>query len=253
MKIKERIIGRFYSICFIGILLIAWQFVANREIINTFNFSSPIEIIKDLIELFKSGEIWPHIRISFGVSLLGLLYGTIIGIFFAFLFYNFGILSKILDPIMVGFNGLPKLAMGPVFVVWFGIGLKAKIVMSTITVFFPVFFNAYAGFNSTDVNLIDTLRVMGSSKFQIIKKIMLPSCIPWITASLRGGAGAAVTGTIVGEYLGATRGLGWMVQSAGGVYNITRVFSCLVILLVLMAFIDSTLKQGERYLLRWRQ
>lgn len=253
MKIKSQITDRLYSLIFIAVILVIWQYTANKEIINTFHFSSPIEIIKELVTLFKSGEIWPHISVTLGVSLLGLIYGTLLGVIVAFLFGNFNVLSKMLGSILAGLNGIPKLAMGPVFIIWFGIGIKAKIVMSTITVFFPVFFNAYAGFKNTDINLINNLRIMGASKIQLIMKVMLPSSIPWITASLRGGAGLAVMGTIVGEYLGSNRGLGWMVQSAGGVYNITRVFACLAILLFLMYLIDSILKKVEKRVLYWQE
>ncbi len=246
-------IDKSYCIGFIAIFIVAWQIAANREMINTFHFSSPLEIFKDLIILFKTGEIWPNISITLGVSILGLLYGTVAGVVVAFLFGNFQILSKIFDPILVGLYGLPKLALGPLFIIWFGIGIEAKIFMSAIMVFFLVFFNAYAGFRSTDINLLNTLRLMGASKFQIIMKVTLPSCIPWIAASLRAGAGSAVMGTIVGEYLGSNRGLGWMVQSAGGVYNITRVLSCISILFFLMSIIDSLLKHVEKKVLRWRQ
>lgn len=253
MKKENNILDKFYSIIFITIFIIIWQILASNNKINTFHFSSPIEIIKDLILLFKTGEIWPHIKATFGVSLIGLLYGTIFGVVVAFLFGNFKILPKILDPILVGLYGLPKLALGPLFIIWFGIGIEAKIFMSTIMVFFLVFFNAYAGFRNTDVDLISTLRLMGASELQIIMKVTLPSCIPWIAASLRAGAGSAVMGTIVGEYLGSNKGIGWMVQSAGGVYNITRVLSCIFILVFMMSVIDGLLKRLEKKILSWRQ
>ncbi len=124
--------------------------------------------------------------------------------------------------------------------------------MSTIMVFFLVFFNAYAGFRNVDVNLINMMKLMGANRLQIITKLTLPSCIPWITASLRAGVGAAVLGTIVGEYLGAVQGLGWMVMTAGGVYNITRVLSCIFILMILMSLLDFSVKKAEAIILKWR-
>ncbi|AFS78165.1 ABC transporter permease protein [Gottschalkia acidurici 9a] len=253
MKTSNKIIDKFYSVIFIMVFIIIWQIAASKELINTFHFSSPLEIIQDLKLLFQTGEIWPHINATFGVSLIGLVYGTVSGVVIAFLFGNFKVLPKIFDPILVGLYGLPKLALGPLFIIWFGIGIQAKIFMSTIMVFFLVFFNAYAGFRDVDVDLINTLKIMGASKLQIILKVTLPSCVPWIAASLRAGAGSAVMGTIVGEYLGSNKGLGWMVQSAGGVYNITRVLSCIFILLFLMSLIDGMLKLMEKRILSWRQ
>ena len=243
----------YHSLLFIAFMLIAWQIASNKSLIDTFHFSSPLAIVKDLVGLFANGEIWPHIFITFGVSFLGLIYGTVAGILVAFLFGNFKILAKIFDPILVGLYGLPKLALGPLIIIWFGIGIKAKIFMSLLMVFFLVFFNAYAGFKDTAADLINTLRMMGASKIQIISKVTLPSCIPWIVTSLRTGAGAAVMGTIVGEYLGSSKGMGWMIQAAGGVYNITRVLSCIAILFIIMSFIDLLLRQMEARVLVWRQ
>lgn len=249
----NRILRKSYSGIFILIFLSIWQFMANKGLVNIFFFSSPIEIIKDLASMFITGEVWPHIYITLKASLIGLLYGLISGVVVAFLFGNIKILADIFDPILVGLYGLPKLSLGPLFIIWFGIGIQAKIFMATIMVFFLVFFNAYAGFKDVDVDLINTLKVMGASRIQIIQKVVLPSCVPWITASLRSGAGAAVLGAIVGEYLGANQGLGWMVQSAGGVYNITRVLSCIFLMMFIMSMLDYTLKKVESKILVWRQ
>lgn len=243
------------QICFVLFLVLffgVWELLAKLELINTFLFSNPTAIWADLVQLFLTGEIWPHMIATLYASFLGLLIGTALGVLVAFVFGNAKLLADIFDPLFVGVNGLPKLALGPLFIVWFGIGIKAKIFMATIMVFFLVFFNAFAGFRNVDVNLIKTLKLMGASRIQIITKLMLPSCVPWIMASLRAGVGAAVLGAIVGEYLGAVKGLGWMVMTAGGVYNITRVLSCIFILMVIMSLLDFIVKRIERTVLRWR-
>lgn len=236
----------------ISVIFVFWQTGVNNDKINEFLFSSPIAIIKDIINLFATGEIYPHIWATLYASLLGLFFGTIGGVIVAFIFGNINFLAEIFDPLFVGFNGLPKLALGPLFIIWFGIGMQSKIIMAGIMVFFLVFFNAFAGFRDVDVNLIDMMKILGANRFQIIAKLMLPAIIPWIIASLRSGIGIAVTGAIVGEYLGATQGLGWMVQSAGGVYNITRVFSCIFILMFMMGILDSLVKYLEKVIIRWK-
>lgn len=242
-----------YSITFLIIILLIWQIAANNNWINTFNFSSPILIINELKLLFSEGEILPHIKFTFGVSLVGLLTGTFTAILLAFIFSSIKPLGKIFDPILVGLNGLPKLALGPVFIIWFGIGVEAKVVMSAITVFFPVFYNALTGFLNVDIDLINSIKVMGATNWQLIKKVILPSSLPWIAASLKNGASLAVAGTIVGEYLGSTKGMGWMIQAAGGVYNITRVFACLIVLVLLMLLIDRVLSMINNNLLKWQR
>lgn len=252
MELKK-ILKKCYCLIFIALFLIIWEYLSDNNMINTFFFSSPLNIIKDLISMFSTGEIWPHIYITLKASLFGLFYGVVFGVIIAFLFGNIPLLADIFDPILVGLYGLPKLSLGPLFIIWFGIGLQAKIFMAAIMVFFLVFFNAYAGFKNVDINLINTLKIMGASKLQIIQKVILPSCIPWIMASLRSGAGASVLGAIVGEYLGSNQGLGWMVQSAGGVYNITRVLSCIFLMMFIMSMIDYILKHVEKRILRWRE
>lgn len=252
MELKK-ILKKCYCLIFIALFLIIWEYLSDNNMINTFFFSSPLNIIKDLISMFSTGEIWPHIYITLKASLFGLFYGVLFGVIIAFLFGNIPLLADIFDPILVGLYGLPKLSLGPLFIIWFGIGLQAKIFMAAIMVFFLVFFNAYAGFKNVDINLINTLKIMGASKLQIIQKVILPSCIPWIMASLRSGAGASVLGAIVGEYLGSNQGLGWMVQSAGGVYNITRVLSCIFLMMFIMSMLDYILKHVEKRILRWRE
>lgn len=246
-------IEKFYSIIFLLLFFAFWEFCSDKGLINTFHVSSPSMIIVDLKEMISTGYIWEHIATTFGVSFLGLIIGTIFGVIFAFIFGQFPILSKIFDPILVGLNGLPKLALGPLFIVWFGIGFKSKVFISAISVLFIVFFNAYAGFKSVDPELYNTLKIMGASKIQLITNVTLPSCVPWIAASLRNGASVAVVGAIVGEYLGSTNGLGWLIQNAGGVYNITRVMSAIFILFVVMSLIDLVLKRIETKLLVWRK
>ncbi|MGI6553625.1 MAG: ABC transporter permease [Clostridia bacterium] len=249
---KIRVLPQICFVLFLVFFFGVWELLAKMGLINTFLFSTPSAIWADIVELFLTGEIWIHTFATLYAAFLGVLSGTVLGVLVAFIFGNVKLLADIFDPLFVGINGLPKLALGPLFIVWFGIGMMAKIFMATIMVFFLVFFNAYAGFRSVDVNLVNTLKLMGASRIQIITKLMLPSCVPWIMASLRAGVGAAVLGAIVGEYLGAVKGLGWMVMTAGGVYNITRVLSCIFILMVMMALLDFIVKRIERAVLKWR-
>lgn len=251
-KKQEIWIRRIGPISVLLLFLILWQYLANTGQINTFFFSSPLEIIKDFILLFTTGRIWLHLGVTVVESFSGLFIGLIMGVVFAFLFGNFKILNLVFDPIFVAIYGLPKLALGPLFVIWFGLGLKSKVIMSTLLVFFLVFFNAYAGFRDVNTELINTLKLMGASRMQIIKKVTLPSCVPWIIASLRSGIGAAVGGAIMGEYLGTNKGLGFLVQTAGANYDITRVMSVILIMCILMLMLDALGKKMEKVILKWR-
>lgn len=219
---KTKLKSRCYLVILLAVFIAAWQVLADRGMINPLFFSSPKQVLADMAEMFSTGYIMPHIGITLYAAFLGLFYGIVLGTAIALIVGNNRVLAHILEPIFVGIHGLPLLALGPLFVVWFGIGIKSKIFMATISVFFLVFFNIYAGFKDVDIQLIQTLKLMRASKIQLMTKVILPSCIPWLIASLKAGVGAAVLGAIVGEYLGATAGLGWVIQSAGGYYNITR-------------------------------
>ena len=249
---KTKLKSRCYLVILLAVFIAAWQVLADRGMINPLFFSSPKQVLADMAEMFSTGYIMPHIGITLYAAFLGLFYGIVLGTAIALIVGNNRVLAHILEPIFVGIHGLPLLALGPLFVVWFGIGIKSKIFMATISVFFLVFFNIYAGFKDVDIQLTQTLKLMRASKIQLMTKVILPSCIPWLIASLKAGVGAAVLGAIVGEYLGATAGLGWVIQSAGGYYNITRVIACVIVLMVIMFILNAIVSWIDRKALKWR-
>ena len=249
---KTKLKSRCYLVILLAVFIAAWQVLADRGMINPLFFSSPKQVLADMAEMFSTGYIMPPIGITLYAAFLGLFYGIVLGTAIALIVGNNRVLAHILEPIFVGIHGLPLLALGPLFVVWFGIGIKSKIFMATISVFFLVFFNIYAGFKDVDIQLIQTLKLMRASKIQLMTKVILPSCIPWLIASLKAGVGAAVLGAIVGEYLGATAGLGWVIQSAGGYYNITRVIACVIVLMVIMFILNAIVSWIDRKALKWR-
>lgn len=248
----EKWVGRIGPLVVVALFLCFWQWMADSGAINTFFFSSPIYVLLDFVEIFTTGRIWPHMAVTLTEAMAGLGIGLVAGVLVAFLFGNFRILSLLFDPIFVAIYGLPKLALGPLFVVWFGLGLESKVVMSTLMVFFLVFFNAYAGFRDVNRELISTLRLMGATRIQIAFKLTLPSCVPWILASLRSGVGAAVGGAVIGEYLGTNKGLGFLIQTAGANYDIARVMSVILVMSLLMVILDTVCKLLERIILKWR-
>jgi NitT/TauT family transport system permease protein len=232
--------------------VIAWQVLVSNGTLDVFFYSSPTKIISDLVYLFQSGEVYPHLSATLTEAFMGLIYGTIFGIVFAFLFGRFKVLSDVLDPIIIVLYGLPKLAIAPLFILWFGIGITSKIVLSATMVFFQVFFTTYSGYKDVDISLINTLKIFGASEIQIMTKVIFPSCIPWILTGFRTSLSMSIVGAIVGEYMGAYKGLGWIIQYATGALNITRVFSAIIILLVVMVNLDYLLKYVEKKLIKWR-
>ena len=125
-------------------------------------------------------------------------------------------------------------------------------IMSSLLVFFLVFFSTYGGIKNVDRNILTSVRLMGATRMQLVFKVILPSCIPWILAGIRGGLGASLIGAIVGEYMGASAGLGWMISYATSFFQVDRVMSCIFILFCIGIVFNMTLQYVEKVLLRWR-
>ncbi len=232
--------------------LAAWELLTRLGLIDPFFMGQPTAILEDMVSAFATGEIIPHIVVTLKEALAGLFIGAVAGIGLAIVLDKAETLSRVLDPIIMAFYGIPKLALGPIFILWFGLGMKSKIFLAALMVFFLVLFNAYAGFRNVDRALIDAARLMGAKKGQIMRKVVLPSSAPWLLAGMKAGLGAALLGAVVGEYIGANAGLGWMVEYAGGMYDIPRVFTCIITLMLLMAGLNALLGLAEKRLLKWR-
>lgn len=241
-----------WRIIVIGVILLSWEMGVKYKAFDVFYTSQPSEIFSDLAKMFLTGEIIPHIAVTLEEALLGLAFGTIAGVIVGFVLGRFEPMAQVLDPIIMALYGIPKLALGPLFILWFGLGIKSKVFIALISVFFLTFFSAYSGFKNVSPDLLNTVRLMGATQGQILRKIIFPSCVPWLLSGLRASLGAALLGAIVGEYIGANSGLGWMVNYASGMYNTTRVLSTIVILSTLMAIMNGCVSLLTNRLLKWR-
>ncbi|HBW34342.1 ABC transporter permease [Desulfosporosinus sp. BICA1-9] len=251
-SVKNKVTIYSWRILITTVLLSIWELGVRYKAFDAFYISQPSEIFNDLITLFATGEVFPHIAITMEEALLGLVIGTIAGVTVGFVLGKFEPVAKVLDPIIMALYGIPKLTLGPLFILWFGMGIKSKVFIALISVFFLTFFSAYSGFKNVSPNLINTVKLMGATQGQILRKIIIPSCVPWLLNGLRTSLGAALLGAIVGEYIAANSGLGWMVSNASGMYNTTRVLSTIVILSALMAILNYCVTLLDNRLLKWR-
>ena len=233
-------------------LMAIWELLAASGVVNPFYSSQPSQILRDLPQFYSEGDLLKHTAITLAEALWGLAFGTVCGIMVAFFLGLFDTLGKIIEPFITAVYGIPKLALAPIFVLWFGLGLESKIIMASLLVFFLVFFSTYGGIKSVDRNILTAVRLMGASQGQIVRKVILPSSVPWILAGVRGGLGASLIGAIVGEYMGASAGLGWVISSATSFFKVDRVMSCIFILFIVGIVFNIILKYIERLLLKWR-
>lgn len=233
-----------------GILL--WEYFATNGSYNPIFTSHPSGIIKDSIVFVTSGQLYKHASITvlevFGALFLGSLAGIALATFFGY----FSFAGEIFTPIISGISCIPQLALAPIYVLWFGLGLQSKIFLAGLMVFFNVFSATYGAIKSMDKGILESANLLGASEFVTLRTVILPSCMPWILSGLRGGVSAALIGAIIGEYIGSRGGLGWMITYSTSYFNISRVMSCILVLLVLGLALNKALDLLERRVLVWR-
>jgi NitT/TauT family transport system permease protein len=163
------------------------------------------------------------------------------------------LLAEILDPFIMVFYSLPKIALAPLFVLWFGVGIDMKIILTATVVFFLVFLNTYTGVRNVSRELIAILGLMGASRRDILVKVVLPSAVTWVFAGLRLSVPYALIGAIVGELIAANQGLGYLLADASGQFDTAGVFAALVAIVILAMLLNLTVKAFEKRAMPWRQ
>lgn len=232
IKRKKRVIVFFR--CFILILfLIIWELLARMEVINTFLSSSPSMVVETTIGLFASGNLWRHILITLVEVLVSFFIAFVIGIGVASLLWSSEMLSKILDPYLTVLNSLPKVALGPLIIIWVGASVRSIIVMSLMINVFVTIINIYVGFAMTNEEYIKLLKTMGASKMQIFTKVILPANRKNIINALKINISMSLIGVIMGELLVSKEGLGYLIMYGSQVFNINLVITSVVILGIL--------------------
>ena len=229
-----------------------WEIAARTGRVDVFYTSYPTEIATDLVDFIVSGELIRHMSITLQEALTGLFYGTIIGVTSGVLLSQFSTLGKILQPIITAIYGIPQLAMAPIYILWFGTGIFAKIFLAGLCVFFNVFFSTYNAMKNIDQKLLESASLLGAGKYQMLWYVVIPTSMPWIISGIRMGAGVCMLGAIVGEYMGASGGFGWAVTEATNFFEVKRVMSCIIVLMIVGVTINYLLNRLENFVLRWR-
>src|SRR5690606_37074286 len=180
------------------------------------------------------------------------LIGAIGGIIIGFWFARRELLAAVFDPYVKAANALPRVVLAPIFALWFGLGIWSKVALGVTLVFFIVFFNVYQGVKDVNPNVLANARMMGMNDRQLLRHVYLPSAMSWVFSSLHTSVGFALVGAVVGEYLGSSAGLGYRIAQAEGVFDVTGVFSGMLVLMLFVIIIDAMVTFIEKRLLVWR-
>ena len=233
-------------------LLIAWEWGARTGILDSFFFSRPSSIASRVWGWMSSGTIWPHLLTTFVEAALSFAIGALFGIVLGFALARAPFLAAVLDPYIRIANALPRVVLAPIFLLWFGLGIWSKIALGVTVVFFIVFFNTYRGVREVDRVVIDNVRMLGATERQLIRHVLIPSALTWIFSSLHVSIGLAIIAVVVGEYLGASRGIGYMIAQAEGVFDTTGVFAGIAVLSTGVLAVGVVVDRIERRLVQWK-
>ncbi|UTD28033.1 ABC transporter permease [Bradyrhizobium sp. WD16] len=234
-----------------------WQILTTVPIFGVtvlppFFFSTPGAVWTRIVKWVAEGTIWRHLVVTLIESMLAFVIGALAGTLIGFWFARQQSVAAVFDPYVKMMNALPRVVLAPIFALWLGLGIWSKVALGITLVFFVVFFNVYQGVKEASTTLVDNARMLGMSERQLLRHVYWPSALSWMFSSLHTAVGFAVVGAVVGEYLGASAGLGYLIQQAEGVFDVAGVFAGMIVLAVFVVIIDMVVSRIERRLLVWR-
>ncbi|MCQ1945971.1 ABC transporter permease [Arthrobacter sp. zg-Y1116] len=231
--------------------LTLWQITAGPVIDITF-ISKPSLILERLVDWIADGTLWTHTWITLQEILLGFFFGALAGALVGYLLASFNLLYQVLDPFMLALYSIPKVALAPLFIVWFGIGMDMKVLLAAATVFFLVFLNTAAGVREVDRGLIDAVRLMGGNRRHVAFKVVLPSSMTGFLTGLKVAIPYALIGAVIGELVASNQGLGYLINASAAQFDTAGVFATLVVLTIVATILNSGVAVLSKRINRWK-
>jgi NitT/TauT family transport system permease protein len=234
------------------ILLALWEAAGRAGMLNPLYLPSPSQIGAALVDLFSDGRIWPHLEATFTAALGGLVLGIAVGAVLGVAAALVRLIAELLEPVMTLLNAVPRVILAPLFVIWLGIGIASKIALSFILVAVLIFFTVFTGIRQVDRRMVERVITLGGDRWALVRHVYLPSVTAWILSNLKIAVGFAFTGALVGEFVAATHGLGYLLSFAQSTYNAALMFALIVLILAVVLLIFGIAGRLEKYLLRWQ-
>jgi NitT/TauT family transport system permease protein len=242
----------FWQVALAAAVLLAWEWATASGVLDSFFFSRPSAIGRRIGHWVGTGALWAHVGTTFTEAILAFAIGGSLGVVFGFALAGVPLLAALLEPYIRIANALPRVVLAPMFLLWFGLGIWSKVALGVTVVFFIVFFNTYRGVREVNGVIIDNARMLGASQGQLVRHVLVPSALTWIFSSLHISSGMTIVAVVVGEYLGASRGIGYLIAQAEGVFDTTGVFAGMVVLAAWVLIVGALIGRLERRLLRWK-
>jgi NitT/TauT family transport system permease protein len=234
------------------VFLFGWERLVAARVLDPFFFSQPSRIAVQLWDWFASGSVYRHIGITLLETMLGFVLGTLLGLVIGFALARSELLGDIFEPFLALLNGMPRVVLAPLVILWLGLGIASKVALSVLVVFLIVFYAVYTGIREVDQNLVANARILGANSGQLTRHVLIPSALTWIFSSLRVSVGFALVGAVVAEYLGYNMGVGFLIANAQSFFKSTGVYAGLVVLMLMVGAINLALRVVERRYSAWK-
>jgi len=232
--------------------LALWELCAKFNLLNPFYFPPPSKVWLTVASLFTEGNIWPHLEATFSAALFGLVLGILIGIVAGIAGALIPLLAEVIEPVMMLLNAIPRVILAPLFVIWLGIGLASKVAVAFVLVAVLMFFTVYTGIKEVDRRLIERVTTLGGGNLVLLREVYLPSLTAWVLGNLKVAVGFAFTGACVGEFVAASRGLGYLLSFAQSTYNAALTLALVLLIMIFVLVLFGVAGILEKYFLRWR-
>lgn len=232
-------------------LLPLFMFDNDRQ--AAFFFGEPVKVLGRVWAWFvTTGDIYRHLAVTLIETLLAFGVGSVLGLLAGLWLALSPLASAILEPYVKALNAMPRIILAPIFSVWFGLGIASKVALGVTLVFFIVFFNVYQGVKEVSPVVLANARMLGANSRQLLRHVYLPSAMSWVFSSLHTSVGLAFVGAVVGEYLGSSQGVGYLILQAEGTFDINTVMAGILVLTVFALVLDAVVGRVERKLMKWQ-
>jgi len=253
---------RFWQVGLLLALFAVWHVATDPELIPPFYFDNPnkaafffgqpLEVLGRIWVWFSSGSIYAHLWVTLLETALAFVAGTVSGLAVGLWLALSPTAAALFDPYIKAVNSMPRVILAPIFGVWFGLGMASKVALGVTLVFFIVFFNVFQGVREVSHTVLANARMLGANERQLLRHVYIPSAMSWVFASLHNSVGLAFVGAVVGEYLGSSEGVGYLILQAEGTFDINTVFAGIVVLTAFALVLDWMVTLAEERLMVWQ-
>lgn len=232
-------------------LLVTWETIVRLAGVSPVVLPAPTRVGAALIAMIGSGALFPHLGITLSEILLGFASGAAVALILGALITEFRLVDRIITPYIISLQAVPKVAVAPLLVIWFGFGIGSKVLMTAVIAFFPILVNTVAGLRSVERDRLELMAALRASRWQTFRMVRLPTALPFIFAGLDVGIVLSVIGAIVGEFVGARGGVGYLILLHNADLRIDAVFALLVVLALVGVTLHSAVGWTRRRVMRW--